>query len=564
MPLLVRRIFTNNSTSNYIIIQIVHNQLKTIAMNPANIPTRKGVHGEEIETRPLQVEEWLESLPYIDSVKTCALLQEALQATNKQQVTSSTRLELVELYNWPYQYYIDSQVKTGAQHTPQSTDTMLHQVQSLKQIAVQLSFSCKLAVEEVLNRKTLWKQGKPPLQPMLMSLNYLSHALIFSFLEYAPTPKKVWSELNLIYSFAEGLGQQKTTLELPGHKAKTRSSIEHAYKRIILASLADPYHLPFGAIWEIYDQLNDWAEYSQLHEYRLVDNPTGYFVLNLNSDSKPLPYIKFDGNNADAMHRLLDTTPLENLIQQYVERLKMGQPVDSTIRLTPFFAKSLMGHMLKAWGLPPKRYLQRLPKAGQLDLVCGMNPVYFFCNDQKDFIRSLVLDDNEDDFMTEEPDRLKNQASSVFPTEQWQIVDQGAGGYALINNGCPKNPVRVGDLVAIRHPDDDQGYWTLGLIRWLIIGKNKIHKIGIQNLAASARAGAVRACSESNLDREYKRALIISHNGSAADISIITDKGMYVSGRELEMEFDGKRIIMKAKDLLEATVGFEYFKCTPD
>jgi hypothetical protein len=230
-----------------------------ITMNPANIPTRKGKHGEEIETRPLYVEEWLETLPYIDFVKTCQLLQEALQVTNKQDIKPSVRLELIKLYNRPYQYYVDSQIKTGAQHTLQTIDAMRQQVHSLKQLAVYLGLACKLAVEHAPNKKTMWKQSKPPLQEMLMSLNYLAHALIFGYLEYAPTPKNVWAELNSIYSFAEGLGKQKTILELPGYKDTSRITIEHAYKRIMMASLADPYHLPFGAIWEIYEQLNTWV-----------------------------------------------------------------------------------------------------------------------------------------------------------------------------------------------------------------------------------------------------------------------------------------------------------------
>jgi len=65
-----------------------------------------------------------------------------------------------------------------------------------------LTLACKLSVEETLKHKTLWRQSKPPLPAMLISLKYLSHTLIFSFLEYAPTPKNIWRELNFIFNFA--------------------------------------------------------------------------------------------------------------------------------------------------------------------------------------------------------------------------------------------------------------------------------------------------------------------------------------------------------------------------
>ena len=70
------------------------------------LPMRKN---NEIETRPMYVEEWLDSLPYIDFVSTSQLMHESLKATNKVQMKPGQRMELVTLYNRPYQYYVDSQ-----------------------------------------------------------------------------------------------------------------------------------------------------------------------------------------------------------------------------------------------------------------------------------------------------------------------------------------------------------------------------------------------------------------------------------------------------------------------
>jgi hypothetical protein len=255
---------------------------------------------------------------------------------------------------------------------------------------------------------------------------------------------------------------------------------------------------------------------------------------------------------------------LENVIQKHVDLIKIGLPIDSSIVLSPFIATSLMGHMLKAWGLPPKRYFPRQAKSGPLDLVCGYKSVYFFCNDQNDFTRVPIVDDDENVLITEELDRVISQSHSSFSSEQWQIVNQGAGGYALINNEIPKNPVRVGELVGMRRPEDDQGNWTLGNIRWLMVGKNKTHKIGIQNIASSVKPGAVRVHSGSELDGEYRRAFIIGDNGDPDGISIITEKDLYAADRELEIEVDNKHIKMKAGNLLESSVGYEHFKCNPN
>jgi hypothetical protein len=97
-----------------------------------NLPLRSTSAGEQIETRPMYVEEWLDSLPYADFKITSQLLYNAIKATNGQQLKPSIRLELVELYNRPYQYYIDSQIKAGAQHTLQSINTVQAQIKILK------------------------------------------------------------------------------------------------------------------------------------------------------------------------------------------------------------------------------------------------------------------------------------------------------------------------------------------------------------------------------------------------------------------------------------------------
>lgn len=102
----------------------------------SQLPMRKTSHGSEIETRPIYIEEWLDSLPYIDFINTSSLLNDALVATNKAEIKTSTRIELIELYNRPYQYYVESQIKAGAQHTLQTIDAMQNQLNQMKQIAV--------------------------------------------------------------------------------------------------------------------------------------------------------------------------------------------------------------------------------------------------------------------------------------------------------------------------------------------------------------------------------------------------------------------------------------------
>ena len=194
----------------------------------SQLPIRKTGTGDQVDTRPMYIEEWLDTLPYIDFNKTAALIEQALAATNKQEIKPSVRLDLMTLYHGPYEYYLESQIKAGAQHTLQTIEAMQSQLGVMKQIAVHLSYGCKMAFDQSQTQKSFWKPGKPPYEAVLMSMNYLSQALIFSYLEYSPVPKNVWKQLNFIYDIAASSQCEKRLFTIPGDEISNKGiSFEH-------------------------------------------------------------------------------------------------------------------------------------------------------------------------------------------------------------------------------------------------------------------------------------------------------------------------------------------------
>lgn len=529
-----------------------------MAINISELPTRKSASGPVIDTRPLYVEEWLDTLPYIDFQKTGALFHEAISRTNKEEVKPAVRLELIQLYNRPYQYYVDSQIKTGAQHTLQSISSMQEQLVVLKKVAIGLGMGCKLSVDELLKRKTLWGQSKPPLTEMLMSLNYLSHAMIFSFLEYSPIPKNVWREANFIYTFAQEIGQENNTIILPGKDAKTdATSIAHSYKKIALASLADPHHLPFGAIWEIYEQLQSWAEFAEISTFSTPQSQSGYFVVNLDKDMPPLPISKFNSKLAGDKHRLIDTNALHKVIQQQLGKINSGVKPDSSVKISSYFAKSILSHMTKAWGLPPSRYFPRESNQGNMNLVCGLNACYFFVNKKEDFIPPQMDSDDSEDLVAMLEDTDSN-LQRTYRMDEWSLVDEGSGGFAVMKNDKPSEAVRVGDLIGISQSSDDSK-WRLGVIRWLMIRQNKIYKVGVQMIKLDTHAASIRAREGTPQDKKFRRAFLLTESGSTKLKSIITNKGLYAEARELELFYNNQSFSVTTKALEETTVSFDHF-----
>ncbi|MEX2524945.1 MAG: hypothetical protein WD750_08305 [Gammaproteobacteria bacterium] len=527
--------------------------------NKQDLPLRKTRAGQKMETRPLHVEEWLDSLPYIDFNKTSRILEEATRATNLEALKPDVRLELVELYSRPYLYYVDSQIRTGAQHTLHSIETMQAQIDVLKRIAVNLAYAARLATEEALKQKSLWRKSRPPLQAMLFNMNYLSHALVFSFQEYTPAPKNVWKELHFIYDFAADLAQENASLALPAGDTRHKSmSISQAYKRILLATLADPYHLPFGAIWEIHEQLFSWTDLTSIRPFSRVPDPAGHFVINPDSDKPPIPCNKFNQDKGKERYLLLDATALTRLVHDRLAAWS-GKPPGDLSSLSPYYAELILKHLSRAWHLPPKRLLPRHQSSGSVSIAYGVNAAHFFFNNEQGF-RPPVRAESEE-IIAGEP--VYDEDQDITPdhnhkVDTWALVDQGTGGIALGREDKPAISIRVGELVAIM-PARDRSTWSAGIIRWLMAQRDGTHKIGLEILSDSVQPAAIRAGSGSELDRRYRQCLLVMDESNKQPASVIVAKGLYIRQREMEIVAAGKHRHIHAGELIEASVAFEHF-----
>lgn len=527
------------------------------AMNPESgtLPLRKD---GRIDTRPLEIEEWLEVLPYADFKRTSSLLHDALSATNKTPLKPGVRRELLGLYHQPYQYYLDTQIRAGSQHTLQTIETMQQQLRMMKQLAADLALAARLAVDDSMSRKSLWGQNRFQVDMLQRAMSYLSHALIFTFLEYAPTPRNVWKQLNAFYKLAEDLGQQHAQVPVAGNDNQ-RTTVEHTYNRIVLAEAVDPYRLPFGAIWEIYEQLDEWIERTRLQPFEPVNRPDGLFVIDLGSDTQPVHYAMFSGGKAGPQHRILDASELEPLIRQHQEKIQSGSQIHD-LRLSAAHAGKLLAHMMRAWTLPPKRYFPREAGAGKVKITCGMNPVHYHMNQGRDYLQELGNDAMRPsvdglDVSGDDTDDIMDMTTSDYMIDQWDIANAGPGGYALVKKSRPACTTRVGDLIGVHNPEQDNG-WSLGVIRWLMADERGGYRLGVQLLARNAEPVAVRPV-RGNQTKGLQRAFLIDKPG---EMVLVTTAGFYHRQRDIELVRGGERQQLQTGRLQEAAIGFEQFE----
>jgi len=524
---------------------------------------QKTATGEVIDTRPPDVEDWLNTLPYVDFERTSMLILEAISATNHVNLKPAIRLDLVALYNRPYQYYVDTQIKLGSQHTLQSIDLMVRQIAVLSKITANLANACKLIARDSAGQKTLWGRIKPFQVALHQAIHYLSHGLIFSYLQYAPVPEKFWLEINKLYKHAELAGLSDAELRLPeGFGGSRIQTIGAAYKRIALISLLDPYHLPFGAIWEIYNQLERWSAYSRMVPYQPGLERNGAFAVDIDSAARPVPMEHFDDHTLRETHRIIVVRELETEINSRLELLKKGGKAEPDTCISPHIAKLVLTQMAQSMGTPPRRSSPRILNQGSVQLIFGLNAIYFHINGAKEFVSTTAQDETEhfltDSLFARPPSETK---PPQYATELWNLLDMGPEGFSVDSAVAQGNLVRVGDLVAIRRENSGAGQnsnWSLGVIRWMMIVEGKRHRLGIQSIAAEVMPAALRALSGGVAEATYRRAIVADDSLSQGENHIITSPGIYQTKRELELVVQDRTLPASAVSLVESSINFEH------
>lgn len=507
----------------------------------------------QLDTRPMQVEEWLEALPYTDFERTSNLLHQAISAGSRQTLKPATRQQLLELYDQPYRYYLHAQINTGARHTQTSMEAMQQQLRAMRQLAIDLAEMTQHLIDAVDNNRSLWGR-RPPVAAVTQAIGYWSQTMIFSFLEYRATPAGIWQRLHRLYQFAESLELQQQRVTLADGRS---TSINNEYCRILLTEAVDPYHLPFGAIWEIYEQVDAWlADNPQtLQDYRSYTGPGGLFIVALDSDTAAIPANRFKPA-ANTHYRLLDAGPLHDSAGTLLAQLAQGQHIND-LKLSQHYQRLLLEQMSRAWNLPPRRHLPRAETQGELGLSSGLAATHIRISG-----RDLLAPHNHSPRVAglqvdgEMPSGPATQATTPGTMDTWQLLNKSAGGCAL-SKTRPQTSVRVGDLAGLRLMATDSGdFWRLGIIRWLMVDEHDTYRMGLQLLGGESQP-VILYC---RTDGEPQRGFYLDCQGES---SIIAPRGLLRPQQGIEMRLENDLQTLRILQRIEQLATCERFSVQP-
>ncbi|MCC7412217.1 MAG: hypothetical protein IT495_11385 [Gammaproteobacteria bacterium] len=509
-----------------------------------------------VELRPAHVQDWLDALPYADFVKTAQLVEAALRATSAATVKPALRFELVACYRRPYEYLLQALIDSTTQPATLGAEALQQRIEALKRLALELAFGTRLAAREAGEKKPGFSTSEAATQANVGAARLLSQALMLNYHGYGPTPRNVWRELNELYQQCEQAGVLQAEVSETGAATQRPASIAGIYVQTSVTALADPYHLPPGAVWDIYAQVQDWCRLVRVGPYREARNPAGLFVIDLTGTGPPIAHAKFDARTLGPQHRLLDCTPITRAVQVSLEQLNAGKS-PAGLKLQRQHARVLLEFLQRAWGLPPKRYFPRQEKKGAADIACGYNAAYFHCNGGHEFTAAHDGDAAAD----EEEALVSADAAQRYLLERWSFVDEGPGGFAVYSAEKPRSPVRVGEIVAVQEIGEEPDRpWLLGVIRWLMVQRNLAHKVGIQLIARAPETIVVRAQSDDE-ESEPQRAFMLSDLTATNGFTLVTPRGFYREQRPLEATVSGAQMRLHTGSLRESAASYDHFSC---
>ena len=331
------------------------------------VPKLKKPGGSIFKTNPESLKKWVENLPLVNIELSVGRLEFGLSEINSVELSSSDRLEALELLAAPVTHvtrslekkYLGKRFPLGKDHLNKSNQVI--------GLYLAMATGYKLLVA-TLDRET--NADARLATPVQRAIRYLSESLISSYQIYIQHRAGIWEDLHTLYALAAKHGLQAhqetdTTLQKP-----ELTTVESAYKQILLLSLAGPYGLRQSEIRLVYNLLGRWAPFSRLLAAKDHDN-MGFFSCHLASDDPPSYLVLKQRDSLDDGWRILDTSgmtePANATLTELHDKpgLRNNLPGESTLK-----------RLMLAWGVMPERQASRRRQEAPIQLVLGINSIH--------------------------------------------------------------------------------------------------------------------------------------------------------------------------------------------
>lgn len=511
-----------------------------------DVPNRTRPDNTAFNIRPRKLSAWIDALPRANLGETAKQIFTVLHQANQLTYSYSDRIRFLETLREPLEYVTSSMKKHFVGISLPLPDKSQKVAAITKELFSSMATGYEIALEDMLAKKIVIFDKKPLTMLIHRSITYIGQSLLTAYQSYSPFPEKYWEELHKLYHFAEKRKLLKNKIRDDQHTYVEKTSVATEYTRILLLSLASPYHLRQGESGKVYGALERWLTNPIIRPLTDEDKDAGKFVDNLAQAHAPSALsLALSKNFTDtSMLRIIDTYEIAAKLEYELKNNEdTGASTITSIDITrPDLPHDLLQRLLIAWAMASKRHFPRTDKNEQVKITIGLSAAHQFItqkaqtmnnaqytnkyNDRAHFESTEIkLNPNNPNATSEDvwgliyPSELSGLEPLVegeltlqgstqmslediqtdakeYQTDNWLIVNESAKGMMVNNKDEFKNKAQVGELVSIRRQTNGRAKrWSIGVIRWLKFNHDKSLQMGIETLNPSGAAVGIRAIS---------------------------------------------------------------------
>ena len=496
-----------------------------------NVPVLENYPVLVAEVRPNKILEFIERIPFNNIFSAATVLLEEMQILNRQKVSAENRTKALELYR-PAVIKITTELSNY--YIKNDAVPMHSKVKSCASAAellwLELSYGYKLAWVDIHNKRLNLNVNKISALVIQRAIDSLKQLSLVYYNIYFTPPASIWSDLHQLYFNAAELGLDTIEVSEPQNKNNV-SNVKLAYTHALLIALADPKHLGKDDIQRASHYLGHLAELGLLRGIGSIDGASGIFLIKLDSNKPPIPFVKNKYIPDASNDILLITLDIARKMHQHLQLLQDGKlPPDHSLPEDALNAhyEDLIIHLIKHLGATPKRLFSRAKKDNKVHLLFGITDIY---------------------------QTLNTTANNATTISVWQVQNTSASGYALRKFQPGEVNVKVGDFVAMK--ESVKSDWAIAVLRWIIADEQNQLDIGLQLIAPSVSTISIKSAKLTN----FENALMLPEISPLKQpMTIVASRGIYSPASVIDVMQNGTVMQVLATKLLERTSSFERFQ----
>lgn len=491
---------------------------------------------------------WLTQLPLANPGATARLLIGALREMNQLRVDPQQRLDALEMLRAP----VDQIVATLSRQVLGDRFPLPAQKLKLGQLAQDFEHEMALGYRSVVYDLCApagavpFMRGKVAALALTRAIQHYGACLYQVYLRYHSPPPGTWQSLHDLFRFAVAVElDDKATADPLRSNAPLTARL--AYIHALLFALSNPYRFTQKENGDIHTLTRIWASHCDVREGRA---PKGAIAIRTDSD-RSLGYLPEEREAPGDGLLALEINALVRTLEGQLAMLPPG--VDSVqFRLSgggDISTKTdLIRQLMSTWDSSSERNQARLAAGHMLDSIVGLHDLHFVLAGNMSFeaflrkTRGLAISLHEGDQVAAWASAGSDGAVQVrrLPAK---VLDQSLGGYRLLWEHIDGVRVRVGELVGLAPPvDDDEAQdWMVGCIRWLRIDPGGSMDAGIELLARRTLPVAVRSIDKQGVPRTVMRGVSLDalQENQTSVAALMVPQTFDAATREIELTRPG-------------------------